>query len=240
MARVALVTGANRGIGFEVARQLSRNGMTVFLGARNAALGLRAAAQLVAENLDVRYIELDLAREATAEAAVRTIGAMSPHLDVLVNNAAIVDAADGPPSAVPLTVVRRIMEINFFGTVMVTQAMLPLLRQAPAARIVNVSSGLASLTMNGDPGWAFAEAKLLGYNTSKAAVNMLTIQLAYELRDTAIKVNSANPGYTATEMNGHRGHQTLEEGAAEPVRLALLPRDGPTGGFYESAASNPW
>ena len=144
MARVALVTGANRGIGFEVARQLARNGMTVFLGARNAALGLTAAAQLAAENLDVRYIELDLAREATVEAAARTIGAMSPHLDVLVNNAAIVDAADGPPSAVPLTVVRRLMEIELLrdrhghpGHVAVTSP------GAGGAHASTVSSGLA-------------------------------------------------------------------------------------------------
>ena len=123
---------------------------------------------------------------------------------------------------------------------MVTQAMLPLLRVAPAARIVNLSSGLGSLTMNGDPTWDFAPVKLLGYNTSKAAVNMLTVQLAYELRDTAIKVNSANPGFTATDMNGQRGTQTLEEGAAEPVRLALLPPDGPTGGFFETSGPNPW
>ena len=123
---------------------------------------------------------------------------------------------------------------------MVTQAMLPLLRGAPAARIVNLSSGLGSLTWNGDPAWSFAPAKLLGYNTSKAAVNMLTIQLAYELRDTLIKVNSANPGFTATDMNAHRGTQTLEEGAAEPVRLALLPADGPSGGFFDTNGSNPW
>jgi NAD(P)-dependent dehydrogenase (short-subunit alcohol dehydrogenase family) len=133
-----------------------------------------------------------------------------------------------------------VMETNFFGTFTVTQAMLPLLRAAPSGRIVNLSSGLGSLTMNGDPNWGFAAFKLLGYNASKAALNMLTVQLAYELRETAIKVNSANPGFTATDMNGHRGHQTVEEGAAEPVRLALLPADGPSGGFFETGGVDPW
>jgi NAD(P)-dependent dehydrogenase (short-subunit alcohol dehydrogenase family) len=132
------------------------------------------------------------------------------------------------------------METNFFGTLSVTQAMLPLLLEAPTPRIVNVSSGLGSLTMNGDPTWSFGGAKYLGYNTSKAALNMLTTQLAYEFRDTPMKVNSANPGYTATDMNGNQGHQTLEEGAAEPVRLALLPSDGPTGGFFETTGPHPW
>ena len=148
--------------------------------------------------------------------------------------------SDGPPGTVDLRAVQRVMETNFFGTLAMTQAMLPLLRTAPAARIVNVSSGLGSLTLNGDPNWEFAAFKLLGYNASKAALNMLTVQLAYELRETAIKVNSADPGFTATDLNGHQGHQTVEEGAAEPVRLALLPSDGPTGGFFETAGPRPW
>ena len=238
--RVALVTGANKGIGFEISRQLGKAGLTVFLGARNARMGEEAATTLRAEKLDVRYVELDLDRPEIIAAAAATIKGHAAHLDVLVNNAGIVDAADGPPSTVDLSAARRVMETNFFGTLMVTQTMLPLLRAAPAARIVNMSSGLASLTLNGDPGWDFAPAKLVGYNTSKAAVNMLTIQLAYELRDTAIKVNSANPGFTATDMNDHRGTQSLEEGAAEPVRLALLGPDGPTGGFFEASGPNPW
>ena len=238
--RVALVTGANKGIGFEVARQLANAGLTVFLGARNSKTGEEAAATLRAESLDVRHVELDLDRPETIAATAATITGYAGHLDALVNNAGIVDAADGPPSTVDLSAARRVMDTNFFGTLMVTQTMLPLLRAAPAGRIVNMSSGLGSLTLNGDPNWGFAAAKLVGYNTSKAAVNMLTVQLAYELRDTAIKVNSANPGFTATDMNGHRGTQTLEEGAAEPVRLALLPPDGPTGGFFETTGRNPW
>lgn len=238
--KTALVTGANKGIGLEIARQLGKTGFLVFLGARNTAAGQAAAAKLRAEGLDVHPVELDLNRKETIEAAASAIKAHGQRLDVLINNAAIVDAADGPPGTVDFSVVQRVMETNFFGTLSVTQAMLPLLREAPAPRIVNVSSGLGSLTMNGDPTWSFAGAKYLGYNTSKAALNMLTIQLAYEFRDTPMKVNSANPGYTATDMNGNQGNQTLEEGAAEPVRLALLPSDGPTGGFFETTGPHPW
>jgi NAD(P)-dependent dehydrogenase (short-subunit alcohol dehydrogenase family) len=235
--KTALVTGANKGIGLEIARQLGKAGFLVFLGARNAAAGQAAAAKLRAEDLDVHPLELDLNRRETMEAAASTIRAHGQPLDVLVNNAAIVDPADGPPGNVDFSVVQRVMETNFFGTLAVTQAMLHLLREA---RIVNVSSGLGSLKMNGDPTWSFAGAKFLGYNTSKAALNMLTIQLAYEFRETPMKVNSANPGYTSTDMNGNQGHQTLEEGAAEPVRLALLPSDGPTAGFFETAGPHPW
>jgi NAD(P)-dependent dehydrogenase (short-subunit alcohol dehydrogenase family) len=237
---VALVTGANKGIGLEIARQLGKHGFTVFVGARNATLGEAAAAKLRSENLDARSLHLDLNQPSTSQAATRVIQNEFQRLDVLVNNAAIVDAADGPPGAADLGAVRRVMETNFFGTLAVTQAMLPLLRAAPAARIVNLSSGLGSLTMNADPAWSFAGFKLMGYNTSKAAVNMLTIQLAHELRDTAIKVNAVSPGYVATDMNAHQGTSTTEEGASEPVRLALLPADGPTGGFFHSAGSYAW
>lgn len=236
---VALVTGANKGIGLEIARQLGKHGFTVYVGARNPALGEAAAAKLRSENLDARSLLLDLNQPPTGEAAARVIQAEFQHLDVLVNNAAIVEAADGPPGAVDPNVVRRVMETNFFGTLAVTQTMLPLLRAAPAARIVNLSSGLGSLTLNADPARPFAAFQFLGYNTSKAALNMLTIQLAHELRDTAIKVNAVSPGAVATDMNP-QGTLTTEEGAAEPVRLALLPADGPTGGFFHSAGFYPW
>ena len=189
--------------------------------------------------MDARYLLVDLNQPPTSQAAARTIQNEFPHLDVLVNNAAIVDAADGPPGAVDPNVVRRIFETNFFGTLAVTQALLPLLRAAPAARIVNLSSGLGSLTLNADPTWSFGAFKFLGYNTSKAALNMLTIQLANELRDTAIKVNAVSPGYVATDMSP-QGTSTTEEGASEPVRLALLPADGPSGGFFHSDGSYPW
>jgi NAD(P)-dependent dehydrogenase (short-subunit alcohol dehydrogenase family) len=238
--RIALVTGANKGIGFDIARRLGQAGLTVLLGARDVVRGAAAAGELQAANLDVRYLELDVTRPATIETAAAMIGAEFKRLDVLVNNAAIIDPGDGPPGAVEVDSVRRTMETNFFGTLAVTRALLPFLREAPAARIVNVSSGLGSLALNADPEWEFASYKLLGYCASKAALNMLTVQLAFELRGTAIKVNSADPGYTATDMNGNTGHQTVAEGAAESVRLALLPPDGPTGGFFETAGPHPW
>jgi len=238
--QVALITGANKGIGFEIARRLGQAGLTVLLGARNVDLGKAAAAKLCSEKLDVRFVELDLARPETIEAVAATIGAEFQRLDVLVNNAGILDAADGPPSAAGIDAVRGAMETNFVGALAVTQAVLPLLRNARAGRIVNVSSGLGSLTLNADPEWQFAPFKLIGYCASKAAMNMMTVQLAYELRGTAIKVNSADPGYTATDLNGNTGPQTVEEGAAESVRLALLPADGPTGGFFDSAGPEPW
>jgi len=238
--KIALVTGANKGLGFEVSRRLGMAGMTVLLGARNTALGSAAAARLKAEDLDVHFVELDLVRPATIAAAAVLIAADFQWLDVLVNNAGINDPADGPPSVADLNAVRRVMETNFFGAFALAQAMLPLLRKAPAGRIVNVSSGLGSLTWNADPNWEYAPVKLLGYNASKAAMNMLTVQLAYELRGTAIKVNSSDPGYTATDLNGFRGHQSVEEGAVETVRLALLPPDGPTGGYFATSGPDPW
>jgi NAD(P)-dependent dehydrogenase (short-subunit alcohol dehydrogenase family) len=238
--RVALITGANKGIGFEVARRLGKSGLTVLVGARSTELGQAAVATLTSESIDARFVELDVVYPATIAAAASKIASEFNRLDVLVNNAGINDPSDGLPGAVDLSVVRRVMETNFFGALAVIRAMLPLLRKAEGARIVNVSSGLGSLTWNADPNWEFAPVKLLGYNASKAAMNMLTIQLAYELRGTEIKVNASNPGYTATDLNGHRGHQTVTQGAAETVRLALLPADGPTGGFFETAGPDPW
>jgi NAD(P)-dependent dehydrogenase (short-subunit alcohol dehydrogenase family) len=238
--KIALVTGANKGIGRAIAAQLAKTGMTVLLGARNAAAGEEAAAQLRKENLEVHFLHLDLVQPTTIEAAAASIASRFQRLDVLVNNAAIVDPADGPPGTANLNSVKRILDTNFHGTLAVTQAMLPLLRKAEQARIVNLSSGLGSLQMNSDPNWGFANFKLIGYCTSKAALNMLTVQLAYELRDTGIKVNAVSPGFVDTDMNQHQGTLTVDEGAAEPVRLALLPAEGPTGGFFGDGGRYPW
>jgi NAD(P)-dependent dehydrogenase (short-subunit alcohol dehydrogenase family) len=238
--KIALVTGANKGIGFGIARALGNAGMVVLVGSRNPTLGEEAASKLRSEGVDAHFVLVDLVRSETIKTASASILSQFGHLDVLVNNAAIVDPADGPPSAANLDSVKRIMETNFLGTLAVTQAMLPLLRKATAARIVNLSSGLGSLEKNGDPAWDFASYKLIGYNASKAALNMLTVQLAYELRDTGIKVNAVSPGFIAIEMNGYQGTQTIEEGAAGPVHLALLPADGPTGGFFDQAGRYPW
>jgi NAD(P)-dependent dehydrogenase (short-subunit alcohol dehydrogenase family) len=238
--KIALVTGANKGIGFEVARQLAASGCTVLAGARNKALGEQAAAKLKQEGGDVRYISIDLDDRATISAAAKDIDDGFGHLDILVNNAGIAWPGDGLPSSCSLEAIERDFRVNFLGTLAVTQAMLPLLRKASTANIVNVSSGLGSLTRSGDPAWTYVAAKFLGYAASKAALNMLTVQLAFELRDTAIKVNSAEPGYTATDLNQNRGTQSIPEGSAETIRLALLPADGPTGTFSNTQGIVPW
>jgi NAD(P)-dependent dehydrogenase (short-subunit alcohol dehydrogenase family) len=238
--KIALVTGANKGIGFEVTRQLAASGCTVLLGARNQALGEEAVAKLKAESLDVHFIAIDVSDRTSITAAAATIGAGFGQLDILINNAGIAAPHDGPPTTTSLDAIESTLQINFIGAVAVTQAMLPLLRKSPSARVVNVSSGLGSLTQNGDLNYPSAATKFLGYSASKAALNMLTVQLAYELRDTAIKVNSADPGFTATDLNGYRGTQTIPEGAAETIRLALLEDDGPTGTYSDRKGVVPW
>jgi NAD(P)-dependent dehydrogenase (short-subunit alcohol dehydrogenase family) len=240
LKKITLVTGANKGIGLEVARQLAASGCSVLLGARNRALGEEAAATLKREGRDVRYLSIDLDDPATIAAAAGKIEADFGHLDILVNNAGIAAQGDSLPSNVSLDAIERDFRVNFLGSVAITQAMLPLLRRASSARIVNVSSGLGSLTKSGDPAWTHVAAKYLGYAASKAALNMLTVQLAWELRDTSIKVNSVDPGYTATDLNQHRGTQSIPEGAVEIVRLALLPDDGPTGTFSNAQGIVPW
>jgi NAD(P)-dependent dehydrogenase (short-subunit alcohol dehydrogenase family) len=238
--KIALITGANKGIGFEIARQIGRSGVTVLLGARNNAAGAEAAAKLTGEGIAAHFILIDVADPASIETAASVIKAGFGRLDILVNNAGINDPGDGPALAAQLDAVERVWRTNFLGVLAVTQSMLPLLRESPAARIVNVSSGLGSLTLNADPTQPYAEVKLIGYSASKAALNMLTVHLAYLLRDTTIKVNSADPGYTATDLNGHRGTQTIPEGAAEAIRLALLAESGPTGTYSNSKGILPW
>ena len=239
-APVALVTGANRGIGFEIARQLGHEGFVVLLGARDPERGAAAAARLVAEGIDARPVALDVTDPASVAAAADAVERTVGRLDVLVNNAGVLLDGDIPPSEVPLALLRATYETNVFGAVTVTQAFLPLLRRAPAGRVVNASSELGSITQNQDPEFEFAAKKFLAYNSSKSALNAVTVQLAHELRGTPIKVNAADPGFTATDLNGHRGTQTLEEGARAAVRLALLPADGPTGGFFNAEGPLPW
>ena len=238
--RIALVTGANKGIGLEVARQLATAGCTVYLGARNLSLGQQAAASLAAEGLIVEPILLDLLDDNTAKQAATLIEQTHGYLDILVNNAGIAARPDGPPTQAVAATMRTAIETNYIGSVLVTQAMLPLLRHSAHASIVNVSSGLGSLAIVLDPSRFESKHLYLAYAASKAALNMFTVQLASELRDSNIKVNASDPGYTATDLNGNSGFQTIPEGAAETVRLALIPADGPTGTFSCTAGSNPW
>ncbi|MBN8829990.1 MAG: SDR family NAD(P)-dependent oxidoreductase [Sphingomonadales bacterium] len=237
--RVALVTGAARGIGFEIARSLGGKGATVLIGARGAAAGEDAAARLRGEGLDAHFLPIDVTDRASVDAAAGIIASRWGRLDILVNNAAVSLERDVPPSAADLDLMRRTYEANVFGLVAVTQAMLPLLRKAPAGRIVNMSTGLASLKLSSGREAPFSFSRLLAYNTSKTAVNGITVQFANELLDTPIKVNAANPGLCATDLSNGKGRPP-SEGAAVAVKLALLGEDGPTGGLYGDDGQVPW
>jgi NAD(P)-dependent dehydrogenase (short-subunit alcohol dehydrogenase family) len=246
---VALVTGANQGIGLQIARDLVAHGFTVLVGSRNPERGEAAAKDV---GPDARAVQLDVTDENSIAAAAKRIRSELGRLDVLVNNAAISNTRMRPgvsveeysrstrPSVVSLDEVRAVFETNVFGVVAVTQAMLPLLREAPAARIVNVSSGAGSLTLNADP--AFAWRSIFGpvYPASKTALNAMTLAMAIELEPTGIKVNVCSPGFTKTNLNNYAGTQTVEEAAREPVRLALLGADGPTGTFSGTSGPIPW
>ncbi|MGD0363808.1 MAG: SDR family oxidoreductase [Bryobacteraceae bacterium] len=239
--RIALVTGGNKGIGLEISRNLAAAGSTVLLGVRNVERGQQAVRGLEQAGLgDLHAIEIDVTRQDSITGAAQQIESRYGRLDILVNNAGVNLRGDGPPGAADLSVVQEIFDTNFFGALRVAQAMLPLLRRAAAGRIVNVSSGLGSLAFNSDPSWSGYNTKLIGYNASKAALNMLTVHLAYELRGTKIKVNSANPGFTKTDLNGNTGTQPVEVGAIEATRLALLDENGPTGRSFSKDGPDPW
>jgi NAD(P)-dependent dehydrogenase (short-subunit alcohol dehydrogenase family) len=244
---VALVTGANTGIGHQVARDLARHGMTVLVGSRDLDRGKAAAAQI---DGDAHAIQLDVTDEASIAAAARLVRSEFGRLDVLVNNAGTSFLGDpGEPleqriswgllTELPMTDVRRMFDINVFGPIAVTQAMLPLLKEAPAARIVNVGSGGASLTLNADPASPFW-ATMGIYTTTKSALHAATLGFASALEATGIKVNVADPGFTATALNNFQGTRTVEEGARHIVALALLGPDGPTGTFSNDDGVVPW
>jgi NAD(P)-dependent dehydrogenase (short-subunit alcohol dehydrogenase family) len=230
--KIALITGANKGIGFETARQLGSQGITVLVGARDEERGRQAERALRDGGADAHFVQLDVTDAKSVQRAAEWIEAEYGRLDILVNNAGTASVArrSAPPSQTSLDDMRAVYEINVFGVVAVTNAMLPLLRRAAAARIVNVSSEVGSVSSQSDPrsplGQMPASAQ---YPSSKAALNMLTAMYAKELRDTPIKVNAANPGYTDTDFNDHRGFRSAAEGAEPSVYLATLPDDGPSG-----------
>jgi NAD(P)-dependent dehydrogenase (short-subunit alcohol dehydrogenase family) len=243
--RVALVTGGNKGIGLAVVAGLARLGCRVQLGARDADRGGAAVAKLRAEGLDVDLTVIDVTSDGSVTQAADALSAKHGRLDVLVNNAAVkLELAPSPPSACSLDIVRETFETNVFGTIRVTQTMLPLLQRSDAARIVNVSSGLGSSTLATTPDSKYSKVPLLSYNPSKAALNSVTIQFANELRGTPSKVNAADPGYTNTDMTNRDarrgGARTPEQAAGVIVRLATLPAGGPTGTFHDEAGEVPW
>jgi NAD(P)-dependent dehydrogenase (short-subunit alcohol dehydrogenase family) len=240
--KVALVTGANKGIGFEIARQLGQLGMFVYLGARDKERGEKSAATLTSEGLAVKPLVLDVTDAGSIAAAASVVEREQGKLDVLVNNAGIVDGTDfsRKPSETPLADVRMVFDTNFFGVIAMIQAFVPLLRKSAAGRIVNLSSTLGSLTMHSDPNGGFNDYLLLSYNASKTALNAATVQFANELNGTSIKVNSVCPGYVATDLNNHSGSRTTEQGAKIAVKMATVGSDGPTGGYVNDEGVIPW
>ena len=240
--RVALVTGANKGIGLETARQLGKQGITVIVGARDAAKGEAAAKQLKAEGIDVYPLKLDVTKSQDRDAAVKFIDEKFGKLDILVNNAGIASEQWGRnnTSSTSLDTLQQTFDTNLFAPVALTEALLPLLRKSPAARVVNVSSILGSLTLHSDPKSPIYDSKAFAYDASKSALNAFTIHLAHELRDTKIKVNSAHPGWVKTDLGGAGATMGIVEGAKTSVDLAMLPEDGPTGAYMHLGKTLPW
>jgi len=230
--KTVLITGANKGIGFETARQLAQQGYHVFLGSRDLAKGQRAAAQLHAEGLSAaEAIQLDVTSAESIQAARAEIGRKTTVLDALVNNAAITGGLPQAALGAGVAAFQEVFATNVFGVAQVTQAFIDLLRAAPQPRIVNVGSSGASLTLSSDPTWKYFHHKAAVYPASKAALHMYTIVLAYELRDTPFKVNAVDPGFTATDLNNHRGTGTVQDAATRLVKYVLVGDDGPSGKF---------
>ncbi len=251
MTTIALVTGANKGIGREIVRQLAKRGMTVLLGGRDKDRREGAVAELNAEGLrTVHAIALNVTDPDSVAAAATEIDTRFGRLDVLVNNAGITGAGrvapaesarSQRPSTADPAVVREVFDTNVFGVLMVTNAMLPLLLRTPAPRVVNMSSGVGSLAAMSDPDNPLAGLPAsAAYVPSKTALNSLTVQYAKEFAGTDLLVNAADPGYVATDLNNHTGVRSVEQGAAIAVRLATLGPDGPNGGFFADDGPVPW
>ncbi|MHB1023478.1 MAG: SDR family oxidoreductase [Acidobacteriaceae bacterium] len=243
--KVALITGANKGIGFETARQLGKQGIAVLIGARDAAKGEEAAAKLRTDDgITAHAVKLDVTNYADHAAVKDFIERQFGKLDILVNNAGI--AIDGggwegnQTSTTPQEILKQTFETNFFALVALTQTLLPLIRKSDAGRIVNLSSILGSLTLHATPGSPIYGTKKFAYDTSKVALNSFTIHLAHELKDTPIKVNSAHPGWVKTDMGTDAAPMEIVDGAKTSVALATLPADGPTGGFFHMGDTLPW
>ena len=236
---IALVTGANKGIGYEIAAGLGALGWSVGVGARDDERREAAVAKLRAGGADAFGVPLDVTDDASVAAAAGLIEDRAGHLDVLVNNAGVTGGRANMPTTADLTAVRTVLETNVIGVIRVTNAMLPLLRRSASPRIVNMSSSVGSLTRQTSPGYD-ASPIHVAYAPSKTFLNAVTVQYVRELRDTNILINAGCPGYCATDLNGHRGVRTPEQGAAIAIQLATLPDDGPTGGFFEDAGVVPW
>ncbi|WP_040627336.1 SDR family oxidoreductase [Mucilaginibacter paludis] len=244
--KTVLITGANKSIGFETARQLLHQGYYVYLGCRDIQKGEQAVSLLHTEGLnEVEALEIDVDHAESIKAARQVLGQKINALDVLINNAGIHGSFPQLPLETDVSIFKQVFETNFFGVIAVTQAFIDLLRLSPQPRIVNVTSGLGSLTLQDDPAWKYYAVKPTAYVASKAALNAYTIALAYNLHDTTFKVNAVDPGYTATDFNNHSGPGTVPDAAARVVKTATLGPDGPTGQFFSDdnapdTGISPW
>ncbi|ADO55016.1 SDR family oxidoreductase [Paenibacillus polymyxa] len=239
-SKIVLITGGNKGIGFETARQLGNMGYEILIGARSEEKGHEAVTFLETENIKAKTVVLDVTNPSSVLSAVEWIEQEYGYLDILINNAGVFFEGNTPPSELELSVLKNTYETNVFGVFSVTKTILPLLKKSSAGRIVNLSSGLGSLTLNSDPTSEFYNVNSLAYNSSKTAVNALTVFFAKELRDTPIKINSVCPGFTATDLNGNSGYRTVEQAASSVVKLATINNDGPTGSFFDENGVVPW
>jgi len=244
--KTVLITGANKSIGFETTRQLLQQGYYVYLGSRNLQKGQDAVKQLHTEGLtEVEAIEINVDLPASILAAREVLGTKTKVLDILINNAGIGGAMPQTALETDIEVFKGVFETNVFGVIGVTKAFIDLMRASVEPRIVNVTSGLGSLALHSDPEWKYYGIKPAAYVASKAALNAYTIVLAHDLRDTSFKVNAVDPGYTATDFNGHSGPGTVSDAAARVVSAAVLTSDGPTGQFYSDdnmpgTGISPW
>ncbi len=240
---IALITGANRGLGFEIAKTLGQHGMYIILGVRDADKGRDALNALNEQNIKGECVNIDVSNGVSIHAAADEVTTRHPHLDVLVNNAGLLNDYGVTASVLPIEDLRASFETNFFGAFETTQAFLPLIRKSQAGRIVNMTSDLGSLTAMGDPEHPQYGAFAAGYQASKCALNALTRQFAKELGDTTIKVNSASPGLCRTEMGGENAPLSVKQGAATAIWLATLDESGPSGQFFSSTldrGEHPW
>ncbi|MDP9762138.1 MULTISPECIES: SDR family oxidoreductase [Agrobacterium] len=236
----ALVTGANKGIGFAIAKGLAEQGMTVWMGARDPERGEKAVALLRDDGLDVRLLVIDVADDTSVRQAATRLSEEIDALHVLVNNAGILVDVTTPPSQITMEAIKSTFEVNLFGPIRVTQSFVPLLKAADEARIVMMGSGVGSLTLITDPTSLYSSVNLLDYTASKVALSAVTVSFAKELAPFGIKVNVVEPGHVRTDLNKNTGFISPEEGALTAIRMALIGNDGPTGGFFGSHSRQPW
>lgn len=239
--RLALITGANKGLGLETARQLGKQGIAVIIGARDVARGAAAVAELAKDGITAESLQLDVTDAASIQTAAAQVAQRHGRLDILINNAGILDyAADTGVETTTIETFRRVFETNVFGLVAVTQAFLPLLKKSASARIVNLTSILGSIAEHADPNSFIYSSRWPAYDASKAAVNMYTVELAHTLKASGIKVNAAHPGWVKTDMGGEQAPMAIVDGAKTTVALATIDDNGPTGGFYHLGVHMRW